>query len=99
MQSLDDEELPEQAAPDAGLDDKLDVVKALARLAPIHREVLVLLYFDSIPTVQMAEAPEIAPGTVLSRLARARDALKRVMGVPVQAPAGARVTSLRKTLP
>ena len=99
MPSLDDEEQPERAAPDAGLDDKIDVVKALARLAPIHREVLVLFYFDDMPTAQMAEALEIAPGTVLSRLDRARDALKRVMGVPVQTPAGARVTPLRKTPP
>jgi|TARA_B100001105_G_scaffold178908_1_gene144317 RNA polymerase sigma factor (sigma-70 family) len=99
MQSLDDEDQPEQAAPDAGLDDKLDVVKALARLAPIHREVLVLFYFDDMPTAQMAEALEIAPGTVLSRLARARDALKLAMGVPVQTPTGARVTPLRKTQP
>jgi RNA polymerase sigma factor (sigma-70 family) len=97
IQSLDDDEQPEQAAPDAGLDDKLDVVKALARLAPIHREVLVLFYFDDMPTAQMAEALEIAPGTVLSRLARARDALKLTMGVPVQAPASTRVTPLRKT--
>lgn len=95
--SLDDEEQNEQAAPDAGLDDKLDVVKALARLAPIHREVLVLFYFDDMPTAQMAEALEIAPGTVLSRLARARDALKVVMGVPLQNPKGTRVTPLRKT--
>ena len=96
MQSLDDEEQPEQTAPDAGLDDKLDVVKALARLAPIHREVLVLFYFDDMPTAQMAEALEIAPGTVLSRLARARDALKQVMGVPVRATSGGQVTPLRK---
>jgi RNA polymerase sigma factor (sigma-70 family) len=68
-----------QAAPDAGLDDQLDVVKALARIAPIHREVLVLFYFDDMPTLQMAEALDIAPGTVLSRLARARDALKAAM--------------------
>ena len=53
MPSLDDEEQPERAAPDAGLDDKIDVVKALARLAPIHREVLVLFYFDDMPTAQM----------------------------------------------
>lgn len=98
-QSLDDDEQLEQAAPDAGLDDKLDVVKALARLAPIHREVLVLFYFDDMPTAQMAEALEIAPGTVLSRLSRARDALKVVMGVPVQPADGARVTPLRKTTP
>ena len=81
-QSLDDIDLPEQAAPDAGLDDRLDVVKALTRIAPFHREVLVLYYFDDMPTLQMAEALEIAPGTVLSRLARAREALKAAMLPP-----------------
>ena len=75
----------EQAAPDTGLDDQLDVVKALARIAPIHREVLVLFYFDDMPTAQMAEALDIAPGTVLSRLARARNALKAVMRPPAPA--------------
>lgn len=69
----------------AGIDDRLDVVKALSRIAPIHREVLVLYYFDDMPTLRMAEALEIAPGTVLSRLARARDALKAVMEPPARA--------------
>jgi DNA-directed RNA polymerase specialized sigma24 family protein len=50
--------------------------------------VLVLYYFDDMPTVRMAEALEIAPGTVLSRLARARDALKAVMEPPARAAAG-----------
>ena len=99
MQPLDDDEHREQAAPDAALEDKLDVVKALARLSPMHREVLVLFYFDDMPTAQMAEALEIAPGTVLSRLARARDALKRAMGVPVQAATDARVAPLRRIQP
>ena len=93
--SLDDGELPEGAAPDAGLEDRLDVVKALARLAPIHREVLVLFYFDDMPTAQMAEALEVAPGTVLSRLARAREALKLALGVPAP-PVAANVTPMRK---
>lgn len=99
--SLDDESLPEQAAPDGGLDDRLDVVKALARISPIHREVLVLYYFDDMPTARMAEALEVAPGTVLSRLARAREALKSALG-PVQPAAGedagSRVTSIRKSM-
>ncbi len=96
-QSLDDE-MPEQAAADAGSDDRLDVVKALGRIAPMHREVLVLYYFDDMPIAQMAEALEIAPGTVLSRLARARDALKAVMaGPPRSRPAsGASIAVLRK---
>ena len=68
-----------RAAPESGIDDRLDVVRALQKIAPIHREVLVLYYFDDMPTALMAEALEVAPGTVLSRLARARDALKAAM--------------------
>ncbi len=74
------------------LDAQLDVVKALSRIAPIHREVLVLYYFDDMPTAQMAEALDIAPGTVLSRLARAREALKAALTAP---RAAARVVPLR----
>ena len=100
---LDDaDETPERTAPDAGLDDRLDVVKALTRIAPIHREVLVLYYFDDMPTTQMAEALEIAPGTVLSRLARAREALKAALApprpqlTPATEPATASIPMLRK---
>ena len=77
--SLEDLALPDEAAPGMGVDDHLDVVQALSRIAPVHREVLVLYYFDDMPTAQMAEALEVAPGTVLSRLARAREALKAAM--------------------
>ena len=79
------------------LDDQLDVVQALSRIAPIHREVLVLFYFDDMPTAQMAEALDIAPGTVLSRLSRAREALKNVLDVPARAaPAAATASSVRQ---
>jgi len=102
-QSLDEsDEADRVEAPDAGIDNRLDVVKALSRIAPIHREVLVLHYFDDMPTAQIAEALEIAPGTVLSRLARAREALKVAMTAPAQPPktAGAvmnNVSAIRKT--
>ena len=87
-ESLDDDNpAHDAAAADSHADDRLDVVSALNRIAPIHREVLVLYYFDDMPTAQMAEALEIAPGTVLSRLARARAALKAAM--TAAAPAGA----------
>ena len=91
-------------AADRRVDDRLDVVSALKRIAPLHREVRVLYYCDAMPTAQMAEAPELAPGTVLSLLARARPALKAAMAAPAsagvvpqasQAP-NARVTNLRK---
>lgn len=99
-QSLEDsDEADWGEAPASGVDDRLDVVKALSRIAPIHREVLVLHYFDDMPTAQIAEALEIAPGTVLSRLARARDALKVVMTAapgrpPKDAAAGAVVSNV-----
>jgi RNA polymerase sigma-70 factor (ECF subfamily) len=92
---LDEDALHEYPATQTSPDDRLDVVSALARIAPIHREVLVLFYFDDMPTAQMAEALEIAPGTVLSRLARARDALKAALAPPARAPAST-VTLLRK---
>ncbi|MGV8803434.1 MAG: RNA polymerase sigma factor [Polaromonas sp.] len=79
------------------LDNQLDVVQALGRIAPIHREVLVLFYFDDMPTAQMAEALDIAPGTVLSRLSRAREALKAALDVPARAaPAAAASSSVRQ---
>lgn len=101
-QSLEDSDAADlRQAPDAGIDNRLDVVKALGRIAPIHREVLVLHYFDDMPTAQIAEALEIAPGTVMSRLARAREALKAAMTTPVRAqqpsvPAASNVTTIRR---
>lgn len=78
--SLEDgEDIDAKGASDTGIEDRLDVVTALGKLAPIHREVLVLHYFDDMPSAQIAVALEVAPGTVLSRLARAREALKAVM--------------------
>jgi RNA polymerase sigma factor (sigma-70 family) len=101
-QSLDGD-APELPSPDSGLDDQLDVVKALSRIATIHREVLVLFYFDDMPTAQMAEALDIAPGTVLSRLARARAALKAALSGSgtakatwIDAASPAKVVLLRK---
>ena len=61
-----------------------------------------LYYFDDMPTAQMAEALDIAPGTVLSRLARAREALKNALQPPATAPSShqpASVIPLRKRTP
>ena len=90
-QRLDDDygefDAAEPQASAERLDNQLDVVQALGRIAPIHREVLVLFYFDDMPTAQMAEALDIAPGTVLSRLSRAREALKAVLDGPARTTA------------
>ena len=77
------------------------VVGNVARVQPakLVRGLAALVERLGVRIVEGTTALEIAPGTVLSRLARARDALKVVMGVPVKTPAGARVTPMRKTLP
>jgi hypothetical protein len=41
--------------------------------------VLTLFYFEDMPVAEMALALEVAPGTVLSRLSRARELLRQRM--------------------
>jgi RNA polymerase sigma-70 factor (ECF subfamily) len=64
---------------------RLDILAALQDLPAIHREALTLFYFDDMPVAEMALALDVAPGTVLSRLNRARDALRLRMH-PTAAP-------------
>lgn len=65
-------------APDAAA--RLDVVDALQRLSPLHREVLVLFYLADVSYADMAQALDIPEGTVMSRLNRAREALRLLLG-------------------
>ena len=52
---------------------------AFARLAPSHREVLVLYAVHGLPYDEVAEITGCNVGTVKSRMNRARTALKRMM--------------------
>jgi len=65
---------------------RMDILAALQALPAIHREALTLFYFEDMPVAEMALALDVAPGTVLSRLNRARDALRLHMQ-PAAAPA------------
>jgi RNA polymerase sigma factor (sigma-70 family) len=87
-ESYDEAEDP-RAAPDAvsAVEQRLDILAALQALAPIHREVLTLYYFEDMPVAEMAVALDVAPGTVLSRLSRARDLLRRRMSPEPASPA------------
>jgi len=67
--------VPERAAEDAGVEDRMRLQQALALLAPRQRAVIVLRYYEDLTEVQTAEALGIAVGTVKSQ---ARDALKRL---------------------
>lgn len=53
--------------------------QAVRRLKPAWQEVIYLHYFLQLPVTETAAALEIAPGTVKSRLHRARQALKQLI--------------------
>lgn len=55
------------------------VQQALAQLNTIHRAVVVMHYMEAIPVEEVAESLGIPVGTVKSRLARARLALRELL--------------------
>jgi RNA polymerase sigma-70 factor (ECF subfamily) len=60
--------------------DRVDLHRALGRLAPRHREVLVLRYVAELSVDEVAAQLRLPPGTVKSRLSRARRALAEQFG-------------------
>ena len=61
-------------------DQRARVVAAMQNLCVDHQIVLELHYWESMSVEDIAEATEVAPGTVKSRLYRARDALSDSLG-------------------
>ncbi len=75
------EELAETAACAAESEDlRIDLLRALQALSEPHREILVLFYLSDMSYEELANSLDIAPGTVMSRLNRARAALKALLG-------------------
>ncbi len=58
--------------------------RALAAISVQHREIIVLRDYLDLPYAEIAAVLRIAPGTVMSRLHRARLALKEVLEVDVK---------------
>ena len=56
--------------------DSESVVRAIHRLAPDYRAVTFLFYYEEMSIAQIADALEITPGAVKTRLSRARQMLK-----------------------
>ena len=71
-------------APDLRVDEREDLRRALAGLAPRQRAVIVLRYYEDLSEAQTAAALGISVGTVKSQ---ARDGLARLRGL-VTEPAG-----------
>jgi RNA polymerase sigma-70 factor (ECF subfamily) len=60
-----------------------DLDAAIRRLPPEQREVLLLVALEDMSYAEAAEALEIPIGTVMSRLARAREKLRAMLsGLP-----------------
>jgi len=57
--------------------DRVRLQRALEELPPAFREVLILREFEGLSYKEIAEVAGVKMGTVMSRLARARDALQR----------------------
>jgi RNA polymerase sigma-70 factor, ECF subfamily len=64
--------------------DRVDVHRAMGRLGIRHREVLVLHYVAGLPVDEVGRELRLPTGTVKSRLARARTALARELGIAHQ---------------
>ncbi|MFS8974409.1 RNA polymerase sigma factor [Cupriavidus necator] len=84
------ETLPEVSAPaeDPGL--RRDLVQALAQLPEPQRAVLLLVSLEQLTYAEAARVLDIPLGTVMSRLARAREQMRRLLdGTPATAAAPA----------
>ncbi len=60
----------------AGLDDAMDVSRALEALQQEHRTVLLLGVVEGLTCHEIAEVLSVPVGTVMSRLSRARQAMR-----------------------
>lgn len=86
-QAPDESEVPEPAVtPDFPM--QIDMQRALARLTPEHRAVIVLIGLEQLSYQEAAAVLNVPLGTVMSRLSRAREQLRALLsGAPVATPA------------
>jgi RNA polymerase sigma-70 factor (ECF subfamily) len=73
-------EQPPELATAAGDATAVDVWRALASLPPEQRDVVVLFYFDDVRTDEIAAILRVRHPTVRTRLARARERLRGLLG-------------------
>lgn len=72
-------EIPERAAAAEDTSSTIDVWRALGDLPPDQRDVVVLFYFDDLPTEEIAKILNVAHVTVRTRLSRARERLRGIL--------------------
>lgn len=67
------------------VDARIDLEEGMARLSEDHRAILILKYQEDLGYDEIAAALEIPPGTIASRLNRARAELRRLLDEPPRA--------------
>lgn len=60
-------------------EDKSDIYDFIIRLEPIHREIVLLYYYENFKVKEIAQMLHLPEGTIKSRLARARKQIKDFM--------------------
>jgi RNA polymerase sigma-70 factor (ECF subfamily) len=78
LEALDNEPATASAETVESLDAQV-VLSALSRVDEICRVPLALFYLENLSYKQIADVLEVAPGTVMSRLFRGRDQLRRLL--------------------
>lgn len=87
-----DEETLAAPMPSAGRSDILDLERGLTRLSAEQREVVLLIALEDMSYADVSRALGVPIGTVMSRLSRGRERLRRAMdGEPEPARAALRV--------
>ena len=78
--SIDDDAMPEIAAPEEEDDDGTDVLEAVKALPPKLKDVIWLYYYDGYQTDEIASMLDRPPSTIRNQLRDARELLKKKLG-------------------
>lgn len=78
------------STPSADRSSTLDFVRALGRLSAEHRQLLLLVGLEGLSYRDAATELNVPIGTVMSRLARARDHLRQLLDPPDPGPSPAK---------
>jgi RNA polymerase sigma-70 factor (ECF subfamily) len=98
-EDIDDVELVEESTPESASGQRqiIDKVRAaMKRLPDAHRQVVTLVDIEGFSYVEVADILTVPIGTVMSRLCRARAALKEQLLVEMSRPSGATEPKLRR---